>query len=207
VVGPSLDLTENMYSSKQGTFVFNDPSMRLEINNLNRVRFGNERYSGAVWFSLYAPVSTRSQQMNEYTAISAAYIPRLFFLGSRHFLTGVASVKATFLSNTGQTAMVAPIQFVTAVQENYRVSPFATLFVMDHVNTNCGPQSALLSNDLGADSFRRRITAGSAVTNGIMTGAQFRVLSGVSLSPRLDWLTSQSLANTTVGLNAMFNLI
>jgi hypothetical protein len=207
VVGPSFDVTQNMYSAKQGTFVFNDPSMRLEFNNLNQARFGKERYSGSVWLAAYAPVSTRSENMHEYTALSVAYIPKLTIRGSRLFFTGVGSVRASFMNNSSQTGMIAPIQFVTSAQVNYRLTPSETLFVMDHVNTNCGPQMAFLSNDLGAESFRRRAIAGSAVTNGIMTGAQFRVSAGISISPRLDWVTSQPITGTTVGLNALFSLI
>lgn len=210
-VGPSFDVNENLYSSSQGSLVFNDPSMLLAIADVNRARWGSASLRGSVWLQAYAPLSKFSKEMHEYTAFSAAYIPVVHFRASRFFLSGVGSAKANFMENQAQTGVLAPVQWVAAAQGNYRLSPQITVFLMDHVNTSCGPKMSLPAQDIAPDMFKRKakmaMMQSSLVTDGIMAGAQFQLTRSVGISPRMDWQVNQPLNTTSVGLNASFHLI
>jgi hypothetical protein len=213
-LSPTMDMSETFYDTKQGRLVMNDPSLRVAISDVSYARLSKTTtYDAAVWASVYAPTSTVSQELNEYTAVSVAYLPKLTFRGSRFFLSGVTEAKANFIENQSQTGMLAPVQLVGAVQGNYRVSPKTTVFLMDHVNGGIGPSlwQMLTATPIGADNFRRKAQNASQgqspVTDGIMVGSMFQVMQGISLSPRLDWTLSQNIGTTSIGLNASFHII
>ena len=155
----------------------------------------------------------QSQQMHEYTGVSVAYLPKLHFRGSRFFLSGVTEAKANFMDNQAQTGLIAPLNLVAGVQCNYRLSPSTTVFVMNHLSANAGPNMGeiMLATPLGQQNPRRKAQTqaqgSNPVTDGIMIGSMFQVLQGVSLAPRLDWSVNQPIGTTTVGVNASFHII
>jgi hypothetical protein len=212
-IGPSFDVSQSFYATTNPVLVFGDPSMRLAIDNVNRAHLANTDIKGAVWLQVYAPVSNYSRLMNEYTGISAAYIPTLHFRGSRFGLAGVASAKANFMkTQSGSGAMIAPLQFIAGFDGNYRVTPSTMVFLMDHFGTNCGPQESLPSQFVTPDNPRMKAMIARKqtqplVTDGVMAGASFQVTRSVGLSPRIDWSVNQPFNTTTVGVNASFHII
>jgi hypothetical protein len=208
-ISPTMDASEYFYTAKQGRLTLNDPSLRVAISDISHARFGDSTFDGSVWLSVYAPTSAMSQALNEYTAASVAYIPKLHFRGSRFFLSGVAEGKVNFMQNSSQTGLIAPLQLVSAVQGNYRASPKVTCFLMNHVNSSIGPnmQQLVSATGIAADNFRRKAQAQNAVTDGFMLGAMFQVVQGISVSPRLDWTINNPIGTTSVGVNASFHII
>ena len=208
-ISPTMDASEYFYTAKQGRLALNDPSLRVAFSDVSRAKFGDSTFDGSLWLSVYAPTSTMSQALNEYTAASIAYIPKLHFRGSRLFLSGVAEGKVNFMQNSSQTGLIAPLQLVSAVQGNYRASPKITCYLMNHVNGSIGPnmQQLVSATGIAADNFRRKAQAQNAVTDGFMLGTMFQVVQGISVSPRLDWTINNPIGTTSVGVNASFHII
>ncbi len=177
---------------------------------MNRARIGSSRLNAAVWLQVYAPVSTYSREIHEYTAVSAAYIPTLHFRGSRFSLSGVGSVKLNFAQNMAQTGTIVPTQVVAALQGTYRLSSVTSLFAMNHVDFQAGPQTNLPPQALAPDNYKMAAMMKrhqGPVNDGFMYGSQFQITRNVGLSPRLDWQVNQNINTTTVGLNASFHFI
>jgi hypothetical protein len=213
-LSPTMDVSENFYNSAgQNQLTLNDPSLRVAIADVNYAKWGKTTFDSSVWFSTYAPVSAQSQQLHEYTAFSLAYLPKLHIRGSRFFLSGVTEAKVNLMNNQAQTGLIAPLNLIGGVQGNYRISSWATVFVMDHVMGNVGPNMGQiqLATPLGQANVRRKAQTQSQgqspVIDGVMIGTMFQVHQGIGLSPRLDWSVNQPIGTTTVGLNCAFNII
>lgn len=213
-ISPVMDVSETFYNTpSQGQIVMNDPSLRLAVADVNYARWGKTTFDSSIWFSTYAPLSTQAQQMHEYPGLSFAYLPKLHFRGSRFFVSGVTEAKINFMQNQAQTGLIAPLNLVGGVQGNYRLSSRTTLYVMDHLSGNVGPNvgQIMLATPLGQQNPRHKAQAqaqgSNPVTDGVMIGSMFQVIQGIAVSPRLDWSINQPIGTTTVGVNASFSII
>lgn len=206
---PVLDTSQQFDgSSTSGTFVINDPQLRLEISPLGHFDLGGNELRTTLWISAQAPLSQASQSMGSQGALTFSLIPHLHFRGTHFGAMGIFSLKNGAYEKPDGSGSMYSGAFFSGLQGFYRVSDPLLFYLMGFTFVMTGQRPPI--TDLSSLPPALAAFLNSKMTQipiGISPGAMIRVYRGISICPRVNWFVNQPIETSTLGVNANIQVI